>query len=44
MHYSSYGGGDTKDKKKKKKKGTMGAKNGRVVARNMKKTGRSKKG
>jgi len=42
MHYSSYGGGDTKGKKKKKKKGMMGAKNGRMVS--MKKSGRSKKG
>tara|TARA_R100001509_G_C4789197_1_gene189154 strand:+ start:606 stop:734 length:129 start_codon:yes stop_codon:yes gene_type:complete len=42
MHYSSYGGGDTKDKKKKKKKGMTGSKNGRMVA--MKRTGRSKKG
>ena len=44
MHYSSYGGGDTKGKKKKKKKEMTESKNGRMVARNMKKTGRSKKG
>jgi hypothetical protein len=41
MYHGSHG---KKDKKDKKKKGMMGAKNGRVVARNMKKTGRSKKG
>lgn len=41
MYHGSHG---KKDKKDKKKKDMMGAKNGRVVARNMKKTGRSKKG
>ena len=41
MYHGSHG---KKDKKDKKKKDVMGAKNGRVVARNMKKTGRSKKG
>jgi len=41
MYHGSHG---KKDKKDKKKKDMMGAKNGRMVARNMKKTGRSKKG
>ena len=41
MYHGSHG---KKDKKDKKKKDMMGAKTGRVVARNMKKTGRSKKG
>jgi len=41
MYHGSHG---KKDKKGKKKKDMMGAKNGRMVARNMKKTGRSKKG
>ena len=41
MYHGSHG---KKDKKDKKKKDMMGAKHGRVVARNMKKTGRSKKG
>ena len=41
MYHGSHG---KKDKKDKKKKDMMGTKNGRMVARNMKKTGRSKKG
>ena len=41
MYHGSHG---KKDKKDKKKKDMMGANNGRMVARNMKKTGRSKKG
>jgi hypothetical protein len=41
MYHGSHG---KKDKKDKKKKDMMGVKNGRMVARNMKKTGRSKKG
>jgi hypothetical protein len=41
MYHGSHG---KKNKKDKKKKDMMGAKNGRMVARNMKKTGRSKKG
>jgi len=41
MYNGSY---EKKDKKGKKKKDMTEAKNGRMVARNMKKTGRSKKG
>ena len=39
-----HGSDGKKDKKGKKKKDMTGANNGRMVARNMKKTGRSKKG
>ena len=41
MYHGSHG---KKDRKGKKKKDMMGAKNCRMVAGNMKRTGRSKKG
>tara|TARA_R100000353_G_scaffold167467_1_gene129577 strand:- start:532 stop:657 length:126 start_codon:yes stop_codon:yes gene_type:complete len=41
MYHGSHG---KKDKKDKKKKGAKAAKNGRMVVRNMKKTGARKKG